>query len=59
MPPISTLEKVTGDSDVSQTIIADNQAQPNAQDGTDDKKVAKRSYGWHPWGHGGYSYWPW
>ncbi|KAK1126679.1 hypothetical protein K0M31_004305 [Melipona bicolor] len=56
VPPIGTLEKVTGDGDLSQKVIAENQAQPNPQDGTEDKKVAKRSYGWHPWGHGGYGF---
>ncbi|XP_043591029.1 cold and drought-regulated protein CORA-like [Bombus pyrosoma] len=59
VPPINKLEKVKGDSDVSEKIIADNQAEPNSQDATEDKKVAKRSYGWNPWSYIGYSYWPW
>lgn len=54
-------EKLTNANDATEQIAVENQEQPNPQEEGGDKKVAKRSYGWGPWGYGGgYSYgWPW
>ncbi|XP_015433415.1 PREDICTED: glycine-rich protein-like [Dufourea novaeangliae] len=53
-------DKVTNANDVPQQAATDKQAEVEPQDGAEDKKVAKRSYGWNPWSYIGYSYgWPW
>ncbi|XP_053980389.1 uncharacterized protein LOC128877263 [Hylaeus volcanicus] len=58
---VTVPEKVTSANDVpQQQAEPENQVKVNPQDGEGDKKVAKRSYGWGPWGYGGYSFgWPW
>ncbi|XP_076282203.1 uncharacterized protein LOC143209852 [Lasioglossum baleicum] len=53
-------EKLTSENEAPEQVAVETQPQVNPQDEAGDKKVAKRSYGWGPWGYGGYSYgWPW